>query len=445
MARPLTSGPIAGHLIRLTIPSIAGFLAITAFNLTDTYFVSRLGTDPLAAMGFTFPIVMVVGALASGVAMGAGSILARAFGAGDDEGVKRAATHGLLLSLTLTALVGAIGLLTMRPLFLAMGASEEVLPLVKNYMTIWYAGSIVVMTPPVGDSNLRATGDMIRPSIVMIICAVGNVVLDPLLIFGAGPIPAMGISGAALATVISRGFGMAATLTFNIRAGLIDKNLETIRRIWSTWLRILYIGVPTALTQLMPSLLRAVLTAMAAAAAGTVGVAAVAAGGRVESVPLMVAWAFNFSILTLIAQNYGAGRADRVETVRRSVLTISLAYGALLAAGIWFSAPSLAGIFSDDAEVIRLSTIYLRAAFLSSFGVLILTWTSVTLNAVGRPMRSLALNAAATGLLMIPGAYIGRLAVPDEPFIGMMAGLACANVLSGAAAWFVGKRRLLSD
>ena len=105
MPSTLTTGSVPRHLVRLTLPTIGGALAITAFNLTDTYFVSKLGTESLAAMGFTFPVVMVVGAVAMGLSMGSGSVLARATGAGDRSLMKRTATDGLLLSLTITAIV----------------------------------------------------------------------------------------------------------------------------------------------------------------------------------------------------------------------------------------------------------------------------------------------------------------------------------------------------
>lgn len=445
MLSPLTSGSIPRHLVRLTIPSIAGALAITAFNLTDTYFVSRLGTIPLAAMGFTFPVVMVVGAIAMGISMGSGSVLARAMGAGDNDKMRKTATYGLFLALALTALVGLIGLITLDPLFLALGANEITLPLVKEYMIIWYAGSVVVLTPPVGDGNLRATGDMIRPSIVMMICAVGNIVLDPVFIWGLGPIPAMGIRGAALATVLSRGLGMAATLIFNANSGLLDFSRPRLSELFSTWRSILFIGVPAAVAQLLPSALRSVLTIMTAAIVGTTGVAALAAGTRIESIPIMVAWAFNAAILTLIAQNYGAGHSDRVETVRRTIVRYGLAYGLFLAVLIYLVSPALARIFTDDPAVAEYTVLYLRIYFASAFFVLVFNWNSVALNAIGRPIISLWLNLTGIGLLMIPGALIGRAAWPEQPFAGMMAGLAAGNVLAGVLAWLAGRRFLTRD
>lgn len=442
MQSPITTGSIPRHLIRLTIPSIAGALAIIAFNLTDTYFVSRLGTIPLAAMGFTFPVVMVVGAIAMGISMGSGSLLARAMGADDRDKMRKTATYGLFLALAITALIGLIGLITLKPLFQALGADETTMPLVREYMIIWYAGCVVVLTPPVGDGNLRASGDMIRPSIVMMICAAGNIVLDPIFIWGIGPIPAMGIRGAALATVLSRGFGMAATLIFNARSGLLDFSKPRLAEVISTWRSILFIGVPAAVAQLLPSALRSVLTVLTAAVLGTTGVAALAAGTRIESIPLMVAWAFNTAILTVIAQNFGAGRFERVEAVRRTIVRYGMAYGLFLTAVVYFASPALARIFTDDPAVAKYTILYLRIYFSTAFFILIFNWNSVALNAIGRPIVSLWLNLCGIGLLMIPGALIGRALRPETPFVGMMVGLAIGNVLAGALAWLAGRRFL---
>ena len=210
----VTSGSLERHLVRLTVPTIGGMFAITVFNLTDTFFVSRLGTEPLAAMGFTFPVIMFIGSVSMGMALGAGSVLARAMGKGDHHLMNRIATDGILLSILTVLIVSTLGLLTMEPLFRFLGATEHTLPLVKDYMSIWYIGVVAFIMPPVGDSSMRALGDMKRPLIVMMVCAVFNVILDPILIFGLLGFPAMGIAGAALATILSRFAGMVTTLSF---------------------------------------------------------------------------------------------------------------------------------------------------------------------------------------------------------------------------------------
>jgi putative MATE family efflux protein len=437
--RDVTTGDISKHLIRLTLPTIGGFIAIAAFNLTDTFFVARLGTEALAAMGFTFPVVMVTGAMATGLSMGAGSVLARAIGAGDRRLMRHTATYGILLALVVVAIVSLGGLLSMDLLFRAMGAEGESLRLVKEYMFIWYLGCLAIVMPPVGDASLRATGDMVRPFIVMSVCAVVNVILDPLLIFGIGIFPEMGIRGASLATVIARLCGMCFTLFFNYKADLLELTRPVLKNILESWKRILHVGVPSVLTQLLPPLTRGVLTTLGAAAAGTAGVAALAAGNRIESIPMIISRAMNLALLTVIGQNWGSAKWDRVNEVRIVMIKLALRYALTVYVILWPAAPYIGKIFTVDPVVLQHTISYLRILFVGYFGMMLFSWTAIGLNAVGKPFWSFVLNLGGILVFMIPGAFIGRWV---GGFNGMIGGLAAGQLLAGAAAYFIGKKQL---
>lgn len=436
MIKDVTKGSISRHLIRLTIPTIGGFIAITAFNLSDTFFVAKLGTDALAAMGFTFPIVMITGALASGLSMGAGSVLARAMGEGNEKIKKHTATYGILLALVVVAIVGIGGIFSMDFLFKAFGAEGHTLRLVKEYMFIWYLGSVAVVMPPVGDACLRATGDMIRPFIVMTVCAVMNIILDPLLIFGVGIFPEMGIRGASLATVISRIFGMCFTLYFNYKAGHLDLSRPGISNIWSAWKNILSVGVPSVLTQILPPAIRAVLTSLAAISAGTVGVAALAVGSRIESFPMIIALSVNSAILTVIGQNWGRQEWERVEQTRKATVKMALLYGLFIFIVFWPLAAWAGRVFTNDTQVLKLTILYLRIIFAGYTGMVLFSWTAIGLNAIGKPKWSLILNISCTLLFLIPGALAGHFA---GGFQGMITGLMIGQLLSGVTAYIIGR------
>ncbi len=193
------------HLIALTVPMIWGVLAIMSFNLVDTWFVAQLGADRLAAMSFTFPVVMVLVSLGIGLMAGTSSVLARVIGEGDHSRVRRLTTDALVLAFVLSALFTVLGLLTIDPLFRRLGVTEALLPLVREYMTIWYAGFFCFLVPMVGLGAIRATGDAKFQSRTMMAAALVNLVLDPLLIFGLLGFPRLELAGAALATVLSRG------------------------------------------------------------------------------------------------------------------------------------------------------------------------------------------------------------------------------------------------
>ncbi len=183
---------------------VLGMLGLIIFNLVDTYFVSLLGTTELVAISFTFPVVLVVNSIALGIGQGTASVVSRAAGAKDKTKLVRYATESLTLGVMVVLCFVLIGLLTIEPLFTALGADAQVMPYIKSYMEVWYLGMVFVVIPMVGNNSIRALGDTKSPSLVMVVAAVANSILDPMFIFGMGPIPAMGVRGAAIATVLSR-------------------------------------------------------------------------------------------------------------------------------------------------------------------------------------------------------------------------------------------------
>lgn len=436
----LLEGSIAEHLFKLVLPSIGGMFAITAFNLTDTYFVSKLGTNELAAMGFTFPVVMIIGSLSAGISIGSASVVARALGKDDHHIVNRTATDGILLSILVVIIVSLLGLLTMNPLFKLLGADEATLPLVKEYMTIWYLGVGVVVMPPVCDSSMRALGDMKRPLVVMLVCAITNVILDPIFIFGYFGIPAMGIKGAAIATVLSRFFGMLTTLSFaHFHYKLIDFKYDYKFEILDSWRKILHVGIPGAIVRLFPQMLRALLTSLGAKSAGIAGVAAIAAGARIESFATIVSMSVGTTLVPIVGQNWGAKKYRRVEEVKRITNKISLIYGLILFALSLAFTKNIAEIFTTDPEVMGLIYTYVNIVMLGSIGLNLYNWTSEALNATGKPKFVLGINGLGTLLILIPSIYLGFIL---GKFTGMLIGLCIGQAILGFISIRIGQREL---
>jgi len=426
-------GSINAHMLRLALPSIGGMLAITIFNLTDTYFVSKLGIDALAAMGFTFPIILLVGSFAAGISMGASSLIARATGAGDHHKVQRIATDGILLSVLAVVLISVIGLLSMTNLFTLLGASPTVLPLIKEYMFIWYLSVIVVVLPSVSDTCMRGLGDMIRPFFVMLTCALINLILDPILIFGYFGLPAMGIQGAAIATVIGRFFGMALSLYFvHTRYHLLNFHYSSIKELFLSWKEILHLGIPGSIIRLLPQFTRALLTKLAATHMGIVGVAALAAGTRIESFSVIISMAIGVAIIPIIGQNYGANLQHRVNEGRILITRISLIYGLILIAFSLAFSKMVGRIFSTDPKVIELTSLYLILVFIGAIGLNLYSWLSESFNAVGKPRHALKLNVLGTLFILMPlillGSYLGH-------YTGMLIGLSFGQLLLGLIAY----------
>lgn len=436
----LLSGSITKHLIRLALPSIGGMFSFVIFNLTDTYFVSQLGTNALAAMGFTFPIVLIVGAISTGISMGAASLLSRAKGAGDHHKMERIATDGILLSLIFVILVSIIGLFTMDQVFKLLGAEPDVLPLVKQYMVIWYSFVFVFVMPPVTDSCMRASGDMLRPFIVMLICAVFNIILDPLLIHGYWIFPAMGIRGAALATMIARFLGMIATLSFaHFHHHLISFKYKSINEMFDSWKGILKIGIPSTTVMLMPQLLRSVLTNLVSSAGGTEAVAAIAVGTRTESFVTMIPYGIGLALVPLIGQNWGAGKFDRVFETRKIIIRFALIYGVFMFLVSLFTAKPVASIFTDDPNVIELSAIYLWIMIFGMTGLMTTNWMSRTFTTIGRPRWTVLLNVGGILLIVIPLAFLGRFI---GGYVGILAGICIGQLIVGVLSVLLAYKKM---
>ncbi len=436
---PLLKGSVGKHLTRLALPGVAGAFAMMVFNLTDTFFVSHLGTEELAAMGFTFAVVMIVGALAIGFSTGAASITSRALGARDRALACRTVSDGLILTLLGTTIVSLIGYFTITPIFSMLGATDHVLELVRDYMQVWYIGAVFAILPPVSDGCLRATGDMVRPVMVMISCAVLNTILDPILIFGWGPIPSIGIKGAALATVISRALGaVASLLILHYKHRLIDWTRPQFRHVVQSWKNIIQLGIPAALTQALTPVAQGFYIRLAAGVGGVQAVAAMATGTRIESIVFIISMAYSMAIVPFVGQNYGANAHDRVQETRRISTRLALLY-----AGITLlllpTAKSIAGWFSSDPVVVRMSITYLLFAALGHAGLHVCTWLSQLLNVIGKPKPVMLINLSRVFIFIIPLSFLGcRL----FGYTGLVTGLALANLLAGALAYFATRQQL---
>ena len=208
----LTQGLVTKKLTSLTIPIIFGMFSMVTFNLVDTFFISRLGVKELAAMSFTFPVIMFIVSIALGLGVATSSVVSRAIGRGDHHQVQRLTTDSLIISFLIVVIFAVLGLFSMNWTFRSLGANGETLPLVKQYMRIWYLGVAFVVIPMVGNNAIRACGDTFIPSLIMVISTIINIILDPLLIFGLWGFPRLGLEGAAIATVIAR----AAAVIFSL-------------------------------------------------------------------------------------------------------------------------------------------------------------------------------------------------------------------------------------
>ncbi len=356
----LLHGPIVPTLLKMAWPNILIMLAQAATGLIETWWVARLGTDALAGMALVFPPVMLM-QMISGGAMGGGisSAVARALGAGRRDDADALVLHALVISIGLGFVFTVIMLAWGRPIYRLLGGTAGDLEAALIYSNVVFAGNVLLWAMNGLASVIRGTGNMLLPALVVCGGVVLLVPLSPLLIFGWGPIPAMGIAGGGLALVAFY-IGGIAVMGWYVLSG---RNLARFRWTalrWPVFRDILSIGAVGTLSSVQTNLTIAGATALVAGAAGVDAVAGFGTGARVEYMLIPLVFGLGAPLVALVGTNVGAGQ-------HRRALRIALIGGAIafamteaigIAAAIWPQA--WLALFSADARMIETGSAYLR-------------------------------------------------------------------------------------
>ncbi|MFW6345894.1 MAG: MATE family efflux transporter [Halomonas sp.] len=416
-----------------------GVLALLGFQLVDSAFIARLGTTPLAAQSFTFPLSFLVIGIQVGLGIAIAALISRALGAGQEARARR------LGSLVLLAGTGAIALLALllwaiqEPVFRRLGADVATLTLIRGYwapqlLAAWLGAALYF-----GYSLFRAHGDTWLPGKMMVVTSLVNLVLDPLLIFGVGDWEGLGLPGAAWATAIAFSCGL---LVLGRRLRETD---------WLSWQGLgrearasarPFVGIagPAMLSQLMPPL-AAMLAISVVATLGEASVAAWGLASRLETLALMVVLAMTMSLPPWLGRCYGAGDWDQVHRLMRLALRVVVVWQLGLGLVMAAAAPWVALALSGNPEV-RDDLALLIRFLLPSYAALGVCMIVVSAgNALGWPLRAMLMSGARLFLFYLPclglGAWQGGL-------VGLAAGAALGNLLAGLAAWQVLRRILAS-
>lgn len=434
--RDLTTGSISGNLISLTLPMMLGIISMVAFNLIDTFFVGKLGEKELAALSFTFPVIMVVFSIIQGLGIGATALIAKSIGQNNWKKAARETTDSIALTLLLTGAFVIIGLLTIDPTFRLLGADGEIATLSKEYMRIWFFALFFVSVPFVGNSAIRATGDAKTPTYIMLFAVLVNAILDPILIFGYLGFPALGLRGAAIATAISRGLTMIFSFYILIRRDkLITFEIPSREVLAGCWKSILYIALPSGLARLVVPIATGVITAILAGY-GSFAVAAYGVGSRIEFLANSIIFALAASIGPFVGQNLGKGELSRVRNGVRISNRFALLWGlvswGLLAIGSHF----IASIFNDNEEVIYTVQLFLWIVP-AGFGLQgVLSIINSNLNTINKPLQASGVIVVQMLVLGLPLIYLGR-ALDD--IRGIFIGIALMYALGGILSLFINK------
>lgn len=402
----LLTGPVAPGLARLALPIMAGMFLQTAFNLVDTWFVSKIGPEAIAAVSMNIPLFFIVLALGSAVAVGTSSLVAQGIGAGDMGRASGVAAQAGTLALVVGIVTAIAGTALARPLLELMGARDLALEYAVDYTRIILAGNPIFFLYAALDGVLRGEGDMKTSTLILAAATVANIILDPIFIFGWGPIPALGVGGAALATMIARGLGLIAIIT-HFAWGRSSIKINFLNWHWHppTIFGIFQIGIPTSISQAMISLTMFIYNYLGNQFGDHV-VAALGLGFRIDSLAFMPGMAVAIATVTMVGQNFGAKLYPRVLKVWRTAMVMVFASMGGVGLIIILFARHFVALFTEAPAVVEQTMLYLRIIpwFYGFLGMGICT--SSAFQGIGRGFPALLVNLLRLGLIGIPLAFL---------------------------------------
>ena len=425
-------------VLSMSLPMVLSMLVNSLYNIVDSYFVAKVSEDAMTALSLVYPVQIVVTAISVGFGVGINAMIAYFLGAGDGKSANNATTLGTLLS-AVHGLLLTIVCIAFIPKFLGMfTGSENVIALGLEYAYIAFAFSMIITVEIALEKIYQAVGQMKVTMLGMTVGFVSNIILDPLLIFGIGPFPRMGMSGAALATGIGQTLTLICYIVIYIlrpiptRISLRDMRMDTvlIGKLYS-------IGIPATLNMALPSILISALNGILS----TFGEAYVLVLGAYYKLQTFIYLPVNGiiqGIRPLVGYNYGAKEYRRVKNIFMTALTMAFAIMLLGLIFSWSVPAALIGIFTANPATI---TIGVHAMHIISLGFIV-SAVSVTccgaLEGLGAGMPSLMISLLRYLIIMIPAALL-----LCRPFLsdGVWIAFPVTEVMTAVIAWAIYHRQ----
>lgn len=400
-------------------------IAIMGLGLVDSFFIAFLGTNELAAIGFIVPITYIVTSSALGLGMAISSLTSKLIGAEQMESAARLITDAFYLTAAISFIIICLLTWQLDTVFALIGAEKQTLPAIDEYMHTWLFAIAFIMFTQVSASTFRAIGDTRSSAIIAISMTLTNLVLDPILIFGFGPIPAMGMQGAALATVIAALLACSMGLyKLGVVENLLIRALPKWHSFKNNFLQLSEIALPAVLANIIVPISSAALTAIVAQF-GTSAVAGFGVGTRIEAFSLTIVYALSSTLPAFIGQNLGANKPARIDQAIR----ISFRFVIFLQIGVYLLlvvlADSISTLFSQDQQVKEVIKLFLWIVPISYGLVGVTILVNVSMNVLGKPNVALAINIARLFIFYLPLGYLGS---RWFGIYGLFFGIVIANV-----------------
>ncbi|PPR45193.1 MAG: Multidrug export protein MepA [Alphaproteobacteria bacterium MarineAlpha5_Bin8] len=356
----LTEDPIVQLFIRIAIPSSVGTIFQTLYNIVDTYFAGKISAEALSAIAQTFPVFFIIIAMGVGISIGITALIANALGEKKDKEASYLLAQGVILSIAVAIIITIIGILIAPHIISTISKSTTSLDLSIDYLNIIFLGSVFIFIQMSVNSSLNAIGDTKSYRNVLIFSFFLNIVLNPLLIFGYGIIPALGIKGIALSTIISQFVGLIYILYKVSQTYLINYLYPKcfIPKI-NIIIDLLKQGLPASFGMMMISVGVYVILYFISQF-GDMALAGYGTAIRYEQIFLLPVLGLNTAVLSMVGQNFGAKKINRINEIYNKALIYGCGLMFICAFLIYFTAEYAVGLFTDNAEVLKYGTTYLR-------------------------------------------------------------------------------------
>jgi putative MATE family efflux protein len=378
------------------------------------------------------PVIWLIYGIGIGFEAGAASCVSRAVGRKDGDRARRLTTDTLVLATGVALLLALAGLAMIAPLFSLLGATPELMPLIGDYMTIWYWVAPLDMALWTSLASIRARGNTLLESKVITAAALLNLGLDPIFIFGLFGFPRLEIQGAALATLVSNAIMLCFTLVYlSRRLKVYASPLVPLRTMVDSWKHMLHIGIPAMMTNAIIPVSSGIVVALIAA----YGVDAVAGFGiamRIEPIFLIPFYALSAVSSPFFGQNFGSGDIGRLQEARRVITRFCLGFGLALAVFLALIAEPLTAWFSETEEIRSVAVHYLWivAASYGAYGLVMSV--NAAFNGMGKPLPGVVISSCRVIVVFLPLAFLGRHLLGLE---GLFAATLLSNLLMGAIAF----------
>jgi len=378
--------PVSQLIKKLAIPTSIGFFFNTMFNVVDTYFAGQISTAAQAGLAISFPVFFIILSIGMGIGTGTTALVSNALGRRDEESARVYARQALVFGFLLSVFLSVLGYLSAPDLFRFMNADGAILSFASDYMQVILICTVTFLINGILNGILSSRGDTVSFRNFLVVGFFLNIGLDPLFIYGAFGIPAMGIAGIALATVLVQACGVVY-MGYRVRRTVLFAQIEPelFKPQKKYFIEIARQGFPASINMMTIAIGIFIITFFISKF-GAAGVAAYGIATRIEQIALLPTIGLNIAVLSIVGQNFGAGKINRVKEVYRK----SLKYGAIIMTFgmIWVFILShyLVGLFTSDQTVVGIGADYLKIATLIFNAYVLMNVSVAVLQGLKKPM-----------------------------------------------------------